>query len=149
MSFPFLCFIVEQGGNDIIFGVSFISVETGIINFDNDVVMGFILQFVSFVGDGNYKEGCFCIVGFASIFFGVMCRWLLSLLNQKGEEVCDIHVSGLNCIVVCIDGLLAWVVGRDSKSPFIDPLLLLASTKSTDFYWWYVSIGASGARFVF
>ena len=71
------------------------------------------------------------------------------MLNQKGEEVCGIHVSGLNCIVVCIDGLLALVVGRDGKSLFIDPLLLLASTKSTDFHGWYVSVGASSAGFVF
>ena len=67
----------RASGDGIISGISFISVKTGIIVFDNDVVIGFILQFVSFVGDGDYKEGCCCSGGVASIFVGVMCRWLL------------------------------------------------------------------------
>ena len=61
----------------------------------------------------------------------------------------SVLVGWMSLAGACVGGLLAWFIGRKSKSPFVYPLSLFAGTKSTDFHGWYVFVGVGGAGCVF
>ena len=67
------------------------------------------------------REGVATVGLLPVVFLDPLFGECSSLVSSNDDEGCIIHFIGLDVIMACVGGLLAWFVGRISKSPSVDP----------------------------
>jgi uncharacterized membrane protein (UPF0136 family) len=116
----------------VIFVIGIIVVETGIVIFGADAIIGCIVRLWLLAVEGKGKQG-HCIIGcIAGIFFGSMFALLFLLVNEKSNGGCGIHFVGVSVVLISIIGPMLLFTGRKSKRPSVWLLVLFTGANSTE-----------------